>query len=118
MWRPTLWRAGCGAGAVFTAICNAMSSLGRRTYTNLWAPGWVLNSQDEILQGLEEKSQEPITMGSWPCSWRASQLVQAWRGTSGGIENHSRIAGRDDEVGRRRSGRRHRPPHLLVHDVC
>src|SRR6516162_5680918 len=51
------------------------------------APGWVHGSQDEILQGLEEKSQEPITMGSWPCSWRASQLVQAWRGTSGGIEN-------------------------------
>ena len=42
-----------------------MSSLGRRTYTNLWVPGWAHGSQDEILQGLEEKSQEPIPMGSW-----------------------------------------------------
>jgi len=25
-WRPTLWRAECGAGAVFTAFRNAFSS--------------------------------------------------------------------------------------------
>jgi len=26
----------------------------------------VLNSQDDKLQRLEEKSQEPMQMGSWP----------------------------------------------------
>src|SRR6516162_7661960 len=43
------------------------------------APGWGPNSQDDILQGLEEKSQEPITMGSWPRSWLPSQSQGAFR---------------------------------------
>ena len=43
------------AGALFMAFRNALSSLGLRTYTNLWAPGWVQGSQDEILQAFEEE---------------------------------------------------------------
>ena len=77
------------SGAVFTAFQNALSSLGRRTYTNLWAPGWVQGSQDEILQGLEEKSQEPITMGSWLRSWlssrRFSRRFETRSAVSGGL---------------------------------
>ena len=42
---------------------------GGRTYTIPWAPGWVLNSQEAQLQGFEEKSQEPILMGSWLRFW-------------------------------------------------
>ena len=75
------------SGALFTAFGNALSSLGRRTYTNLWAPGWVPSSQDEQLQGFEEKSQEPIAMGSWLRSWppsrRFSRRFETRSGRSG-----------------------------------
>ena len=77
------------AGALFMAFRNALSSLGLRTYTNLWAPGWVQGSQDEILQAFEEKSQEPITMGSWLRSWpasrRFSRRFETRSGRSGGL---------------------------------
>src|SRR6516162_3279978 len=36
-------------------------------------PGWVRVSQHGKWQGFEEKSQEPITMGSWPRSWLPSR---------------------------------------------
>ena len=63
--------------------------MGRRTHTNLWAPGWVPSSQDEQLQGFEEKSQEPIPMGSWPRSWlpsrRFSRRFETSSARSGGL---------------------------------
>src|SRR6516225_8731158 len=81
--------------ALFTAFRNALSSVGgspplgnragfhsvskrvefggKSHVPHTWAPGWVPNSQDAKLQGLEEKSQEPITMGSWLRSGLLSQ---------------------------------------------
>ena len=71
------------------AFRNALSSLRRRTYTNLWAPGWVLNSQAEKLQRFEEKSQEPIPMGSWLRTWppsrRFSRHFETRSAVSGGL---------------------------------
>src|SRR6516165_6841870 len=54
------------------------------------APGWVPSSQDEQLQRFEEKSQEPIPMGSWLRSWlpgrRFSRRFEMRSGRWGGVQ--------------------------------